>query len=979
MKSALRTSRSRTQKFVCSSPDAETISRLRAEHQPKTMVPLLNDQMRNLVKAAMHEYILAAWLPEADVMAIIEEMEYFEFEPGDEVEGQDHFFFVVQFGSVEAHVHDEVKGVVSRGGAFGRLDVGTLGHRFFGSLPQCPPDLSVYVREAAGIWAISSETIQRTLRERSLACAAESRRCFKSVTFFEGLPARQVYLLSDAFIEEVVEAGVEVVTKGAPAAAMYFVRAGSLRVVDPEGRSSGCSSFEQLARFGASIATEFALELARLGPGDCFGERALLYNEPRTATVIAAERCELLRIDAEKLRDVLGTDFAAYLERCLALTALRRSNSFCQLTRSQQSAIVRVMQMKDCKPGELFTEVNDNTFRALFVIHGEMLGHSQAADSHSSEAIALTVQRGQSFEASNLCSAATTSGSGPVACAGTASVSRLVAGPSGAKIGILWEDDLAKALGTGCVYEGAEDNAAEHAHKMLIISKIPIFRHISQEQKERVVRSLLKERYARGTRIIQQGEPGTSFFLIAQGQVAVTIDGKSIRTQGRNACFGERALLFHERRTASIEVSSDEAELWTIDQETFGQIVTGKMREDIMYRIRIQDVKVNLKDLRPVKLVGTGAFSTVRLVEHKQTGVRYALKCVKKEENGRIPISMRTECSILAENDHPFVLYVVKTFETPNRVCMLTELITGGDLHAAIRKIPTTLSRRQAQFYVGSLLIALEALWDRNIVYRDLKPENVMLDAQGYIKIIDFGISKMLGEGPDSLTFTTVGTPHYMAPEVMCGRGYGLEVDVWSLGIMLFEFICGELPFADHSDDPNEVCKAVLREKLVFPARCRDSEGHALMTGLLTRDPRRRLGAGAGGLAEVRSHRYFSARGEAPELLFDKILGRELDPPYLPKGEIYCDEEDSFSDEEELWPPSMVAAASSSVFSSSKPSGSSRRVTDANSSSSSSSPKSKKAGRGCMPALPNLQSFSKGLPGLPSLSQKSRAARGNQP
>merc|ERR1712087_774565 len=115
-------------------------------------------------------------------------------------------------------------------------------------------------------------------------------------------------------------------------------------------------------------------------------------------------------------------------------------------------------------------------------------------------------------------------------------------------------------------------------------------------------------------------------------------------------------------------------------------------------------------------------------------------------------------------------------------VYMLTELITGGGLHAAIRKIPTVLTRAQAQFYTGCLILILEALSDRRIMYRDLKPENVMLDAQGYLKLVDFGIAKKLEEGKGQ-TFSVIGTPHYMAPEVLSGRGYGMEVDIWSLGV----------------------------------------------------------------------------------------------------------------------------------------------------------------------------------------------------
>merc|ERR1719337_364529 len=157
--------------------------------------------------------------------------------------------------------------------------------------------------------------------------------------------------------------------------------------------------------------------------------------------------------------------------------------------------------------------------------------------------------------------------------------------------------------------------------------------------------------------------------------------------------------------------------------------------------------------------------------------------------------------------------------------------------------IPTVLSRSQAQFYTGCMVIVLEELSDRSIVYRDLKPENVMLDAQGYLKLIDFGIAKKLEEGKPK-TFTMIGTPHYMAPEVMRGHGYSTEIDIWSLGVMLFEFVCGYLPFADELDEPTEVCTAVLRDPLSFPAGYKDKYGRELMQQMMCRQPKKRIGSG---------------------------------------------------------------------------------------------------------------------------------------
>jgi cGMP-dependent protein kinase len=382
---------------------------------------------------------------------------------------------------------------------------------------------------------------------------------------------------------------------------------------------------------------------------------------------------------------------------------------------------------------------------------------------------------------------------------------------------------------------------------------------------------------------------GSVFYVVAQGEVKVSISGKVIRTMGRNAYFGERALLFEEPRSASIEVSSQGADIWSVDKEIFSTIVEGKMKQNLMERIKLQDTSVTMKDLRHVKIIGAGAAGVVRLVEHKSTKTRYALKRVKKKL-GKVLEEVERECKLLAENDHPFVMHLVKTFETPQSSYMLTELITGGELHAAIRTIPTVLSRAQAQFYAGSLVLVLEELAGRNIVYRDLKPENVMLDAQGYLKLVDFGIAKKLTEGKNQ-TFTVIGTPHYMAPEVLGGRGYGVEVDIWSLGVLLYEFVCGYLPFADDLDNPTEVCQAVLKATLQFPSRYRDVPGKTLMTGMLRRQPRKRQGAGINGYDDLKSAEFFMA-GHTGTSLFEKILGRKLDPPVVPKGEKYADPED---------------------------------------------------------------------------------------
>lgn len=212
------------------------------------------------------------------------------------------------------------------------------------------------------------------------------------------------------------------------------------------------------------------------------------------------------------------------------------------------------------------------------------------------------------------------------------------------------------------------------------------------------------------------------------------------------------------------------------------------------------------------------------------------------------------------------------------------------------------LTRPQAQFYVGSMVLMLEALHSKNIIYRDLKPENVMLDSRGYLKLIDFGLAKKLNDITER-TFTVAGTLHYMAPEVMMGSGYSTEVDIWSLGVIFYELVIGRLPFGSHLAPEQDVVTAILEDDLQFPTKYTDKAGRLLMAGMLCKEPDKRLGVGLGSWEEVKSADYFKA-GMSSANLFRRIIGHDLIPPILPAGEEYIDPAEvadvGLSDAEEL-------------------------------------------------------------------------------
>mmetsp|Transcript_76611 Transcript_76611/g.221445 ORF Transcript_76611/g.221445 Transcript_76611/m.221445 type:complete len:927 (-) Transcript_76611:142-2922(-) len=836
---------------------------------------------KKLIKVAMKHDRVCALLEEGELDAIIETMEYYEFSPGTTIVEQGTngtTFFVTEKGSAGVYVNDKTMNTLPPGTAFGGLAL----------LYNCPRTATVRALDACCAWGANGHTFHKVLQDNAQKHYAENRKFLDSVRLFDGLTNKQKDRVGEAFFAEVFDAGSRVVTVGEAATAIYFVKKGELSI---------CQGGQVKAN-GEFVGGK---EVSRLGPGDCFGERALLKQEKLDSTVLASSRCECVCVSVTELREILGNDVGSVLERNFILLGLKKSPVMSQFSSSQQYQLAQLIKVSDYAAG---AKIPDG-LRFVIVVEGRLNGQSNAGS--------ISLQRGQFYEDGAIVdttgvrsSSKRTSVTSKASAASTpesesVDLRGIVVADGGARLGVLSQEAHAEALQQlGLTALGNAEEASDYTRKMVLAKKVHIFRHLSQEQVTKVVKAFVLQRYRKGAHVIKQGEVGSSFFVIARGEVTVRIDGKQIRTLAKNAYFGERALLFDEPRTATVEVSSSEAELWSVEKATFSQIVKGNMQQELMKRIRLQDTNLTIKDIRHIRVVGEGAAGVVRLVEHKKTHMRYALKRVKKHD-GKVPEEVTRECALLAENDHPFIMALVKTFETSKSVYMLTELITGGELHGAIRMIPTVLSKTQAQFYTGSLVIVLEELSDRNIVYRDLKPENVMLDTQGYLKLIDFGIAKKLEEGK-SRTFTMIGTPHYMAPEVMKGHGYGTEVDLWSLGVMLFEFVCGYLPFADELEDPTEVCTAVLKDPLSFPQRYKDQAGRALMQGLLHRQPKKRLGSGLHGFEDIRNSEYLQTNGSSTEL-FNKIMGRELDPPVVPKGETYCDPDDvgsTLSDAAEL-------------------------------------------------------------------------------
>lgn len=285
---------------------------------------------------------------------------------------------------------------------------------------------------------------------------------------------------------------------------------------------------------------------------------------------------------------------------------------------------------------------------------------------------------------------------------------------------------------------------------------------------------------------------------------------------------------------------------------------------------------VTVDSFYTVSVIGKGSYAKVLLVKKKNDGQFYAMKVVKKQgfDRNKQEDHVRAERDILvAMGSCPFIIQLYYAFQTHHKLYFVLEYCPGGELFNFLQ-IKKRLSEDQACFYTAQMVLALEHLHSRDIIYRDLKPENVLIDSTGYIKLTDFGLSRM--NVKTNSVKSICGTPEYLAPEVIMKTGYGKAADWWTLGCIIYEMLVGVPPF--YAQERHELVEKIKLRKPKYPIYISPT-AKSLIDHLLKKDPINRLG-GKGGGFEVKKHAFFV--GVDWGLLYQK----KYTPFFIPKVKI---------------------------------------------------------------------------------------------
>lgn len=431
-------------------------------------------------------------------------------------------------------------------------------------------------------------------------------------------------------------------------------------------------------------------------------------------------------------------------------------------------------------------------------------------------------------------------------------------------------------------------NAITMQRRENFLRDVEILNHLLPAEISVLATACEEKLFTAGDIIFSQNETGDSFMIVEYGSVRVIKDDEEVGILDAGKFFGERSLLKEEPRAATIQVVEDVKVLF-LNRHAF-RLLLGPLH-DILHRNLEEYEKakkkyeceelhecphtnIDITKLKNKAILGYGAFGEVRLLSYDVDGEETKVFALKKVLKSKIKSCgqkqhIKNERMYMAQMNCYFIVNLYATYESAKSLYFLMEPCLGGELFTYIRD-GGAMEEHDAQIYIGCVVLAFEHMHAKKIIYRDLKPENLMVSDKGYLKVTDFGFAKQLKHR----TYTLCGTPDYLAPEVISGKGHSYGVDWWTVGILTYELLYSFPPF--YEGNHMKTYKRILREKEKYPSSF-SSAVKLFISGLLQKKPIQRLGVVNGGIDRIINHRWFKGFD------WDALRNLEMKTPIVPK------------------------------------------------------------------------------------------------
>ena len=686
---------------------------------------------------------------------------------------------------------------------------------------------TMIAEENVELYVIDSEDSREFLKRNNEIILKEKYNFLNNISIFESLDKISKYNVAQKLKKKEFPANTKIIKRGEVGETLYIIKEGIVS-----------------CRIGVK-------EIRKLSNNEYFGQNAILIEVKRGADIITMNRCICYEITKNDLKEALSDDYIDVILFCFFNYCINNNTYMKQIIiDSLINNIYRCFSINQYSKNEHIynskgsNELKRNKKRLIIVVEGSIY---QNGNLIADKGKILGEEIFQDYNNKDISD-------------------KMVAYPDCITLEASI-DDLAKVMKIDLNKEKAY-NILRYINKL---RKSYLFKNLSEYTLESIAKNMKKEKFNKGDKIIEEGTYGNTFYLISKGKVSITKEGKHLRYLEQGECLGEKSLLSNDSLRTATATAEDKVICYVIYKKEFDMILSDpNTREYLLKKLALQNTDIQLNDLYYIKFLGKGKFGSVSLVHNKQN--IYAIKAISirmVEKEKMLWKYFVNERNIMLSLDHPFIVKMVKSLRNTKYCFILMEFVNELNLDQHLSQKRLKKNVYETQFYIGSMLLMLDYLQKKYIAHRDIKPSNIMIDTNGYLKMIDFGTAKVLKD----YTSTIIGTPHYISPEILQGKGYSLSCDFWSLGICMFEIFYGIYPFGNYANEVIDIYKEVLKKNLIFPSVTNKFETvNNFIKELLTKKVNERLC----NVTKLKQKPFFDG------FEFNKLNDFQLEPPFKP-------------------------------------------------------------------------------------------------
>jgi cGMP-dependent protein kinase len=578
------------------------------------------------------------------------------------------YFYIVRSGQFNLIINDQLVNKMQRGDSFGELSL----------LHGAPRSGTVTAVEESLVYCLEKRNFRKIVDHINSLNFEENRKFINMIPILANLESDFKSLLANQLVKHFYESGFKIIKEGEPGSCLYIVKEGEVDCVYK----------------GEVIRT--------LKKWEHFGAKSILLECTRTLDIIAKTTLVIYSISVETLTTMVGEKYKDVLLLNFIKIAFTQSKMFSKINLRLLENAYEAFAMSHFNKGDLVLKFGYTlSSRIIIIIEGSIIDSNQKIVGKRGDILFEEYIGSLSKERTTL---------------------DLFAYPD-LLIMEINTSDFIKIIGGSFSFK----ELLRKSSGLDFMFKIPLLKMLPQKKIEMLSNIVSFNKYEDGKKIIKQGENDDRLFIIKSGSVKIFLDQEYVRTLSTYGYFGERGLFLNEPRSATV-ISSGTVELYEIPGNEFKHIIEESLTSYLKKGFCLHDLGFQLKDLDYIGPLGHGNFGIVALVRNQKNSCDYALKFVSKKQidHETLHTNLEQERTVLLKIDHPFIVKLVKTMKCDKYIYFLMEYIKGKELFEVIRDIGL-LNKAQTLFYAASLMIVIDYLHEKKCVYRDLKPENVMI------------------------------------------------------------------------------------------------------------------------------------------------------------------------------------------------------------------------------------------------------------